>query len=282
MTVQVTGYGGVPLAVETAGDPGAPAILLIHGWSQAGLSWRKQLEGPLAERFFLVAPDLRGHGASGKPLDPSAYNSAAPWAGDVQTVIDHFALRRPVLVGWSMGGKVLLDYLRVQGDAGLSGVVHVGSAVTSGRFTHPDALAQRGTPAVLAQGMYEDDLATNLAATLAFLQVCTSHPLPGEDLAWMMGFNMLCPPSVRAAARLRHEDYRPTAAATQVPALCLWGDQEQIMPRVLFDEAVQSFANAEGVVFEGCGHCTFWEDPARFDKVLGDFAARCHAAKEAA
>lgn len=282
MAERILGHGGVDLAVQTAGDPGRPAILLIHGWSQAGLSWRKQLEGALAERFFLLAPDLRGHGMSGKPEDPAAYNCSAPWAGDVQAVIDHYALDKPALVGWSMGGKVMLDYLRVHGDAGLSGVVQVGSAVTSGRHTHPEALAQRGAPAVVAEGMYAADLATNLAATLAFLDVCTAAPLPAEDRALMMGFNMLCPPHVRAASRLRHEDYRPVAAATKAPALCIWGDQEQIMPRVLFEEAAQSFGSAEALVFEGCGHSPFWEDPTRFDQVLGDFVDRAFAASGAA
>ncbi|KMW58120.1 putative hydrolase [Candidatus Rhodobacter oscarellae] len=273
----VTGHNGVRLHVATAGDPAAPALLLIHGWSQCHLSWTKQLEGPLADRFFLVAPDLRGHGASDKPDAPEAYDNSAPWAGDIAAIIDQLDLNRPLLVGWSMGGKVMLDYLAVHGDAALAGVALVGSAVTSGRSQPAEAAAQRGADvAVAAQGMYSEDLGANLAATLAFVKACTAQPVEADTLAWMMGYNMLCPPHIRAAARLRHDDYRDVARATRAPALVLWGDQDRPMPRALFDESVACFADPHPVVFEGIGHSPFWEAPERFDQVLGDFAAAQH------
>ena len=66
---QVTGHNGVRMSVRTAGDPANPGIVLIHGWSQSSLSWTKQLNSALADDYFLIAPDLRGHGASDKPAD---------------------------------------------------------------------------------------------------------------------------------------------------------------------------------------------------------------------
>ena len=63
----VIGGGGVKLHVREWGESSAPAILLIHGWSQNHLCWRKQYESELAEEFRLVAFDLRGHGMSDAP-----------------------------------------------------------------------------------------------------------------------------------------------------------------------------------------------------------------------
>jgi len=281
--IDVIGHNQVRLKVATAGDPSNPAILLIHGWSQCHLSWIKQLNGPLAEQFYLVAPDLRGHGTSDKPDKVDAYDNSAPWAGDIAAVIDQLNLDKPVLAGWSMGGKVVMDYLRVHGDAALAGVALVGSALTSGRSQPALAIEQRGADsAVEALGTYEDDLAVNLDATIEFVKACTAKPLSADELAWMTGFNMLCPPHVRAAARLRHDDYKAVAAATTVPTLVLWGDQDRPIPRALFDESVAHLNDPIVEVFEGIGHAPFYEDAERFDAVLADFALAAQNARAAA
>jgi pimeloyl-ACP methyl ester carboxylesterase len=55
----------VKLAVDTTGE--GPAVLLVHGFPDSGLVWRRQV-GPLAEAGFrVIVPDLRGFGASERP-----------------------------------------------------------------------------------------------------------------------------------------------------------------------------------------------------------------------
>ena len=45
-----------------------PAVVLLHGWPQTWYMWRKVIPA-LAERYTVLAPDLRGFGQSSKPLD---------------------------------------------------------------------------------------------------------------------------------------------------------------------------------------------------------------------
>ena len=59
---------GVRLHVAEAGDPGAPALLAVHGWPQHWWMWRKLIPGLAAHRRVLL-PDLRGLGWSGIPAD---------------------------------------------------------------------------------------------------------------------------------------------------------------------------------------------------------------------
>ncbi|MGH2395159.1 MAG: alpha/beta fold hydrolase, partial [Candidatus Limnocylindria bacterium] len=122
----ISGGGGLDLAIYEAGNPDGPPILFIHGFSQNHLTWERQFSGPLADEFRLVALDLRGHGASDKPLDAAAYTDSALWAEDIAAVIEARAIERPVLVGWSYGGYVIADYLRSHGDDALGGIVFVG------------------------------------------------------------------------------------------------------------------------------------------------------------
>ena len=126
----VIGGGGVRLHVREWGKNSAPAILLIHGWSQNHLCWQKQYESELAEEFRLVAFDLRGHGMSDAPLAQENYTEPQLWADDIAAIIKQLGLDRPVLVGWSYAGFIVCDYIRAYGQNAIAGINFVGAAVT--------------------------------------------------------------------------------------------------------------------------------------------------------
>ena len=98
--------GEVEIAYLDEGE-GEP-IMLVHGfastkevnWVQPG--WVTTLAR--AGRR-VVALDNRGHGASGKPYDPSAYHSAT-MAEDVRALLDHLKIERADVMGYSMGARI--------------------------------------------------------------------------------------------------------------------------------------------------------------------------------
>ena len=156
-TTRVQGWMEVPLHVPEWGNPDGPPILFVHGWSQAHQSWAHQLGGALDD-FRLIAPDLRGHGMSAKPEAASHYDASTPWGTDIANIIATLKLDNPYLVGWSMGGWVVGDYIRHHGDTDLTGFALIGSSVATGRNLPATALAERqGDPAVAAKGMFGDD-----------------------------------------------------------------------------------------------------------------------------
>jgi pimeloyl-ACP methyl ester carboxylesterase len=55
-----------------AGTPRGRPIVFLHGFSQCGLAWSRQLDSDLADDFRLVAIDLRGHDRSEKPREGDA------------------------------------------------------------------------------------------------------------------------------------------------------------------------------------------------------------------
>src|SRR2546430_3044604 len=123
------GGGGITLHAREWGNPDGPAILFVHGWSQCDLCWSGQVDSQLAASFRMVTFDNRGHGTSGKPLDPACYADERLWADDLAAVIDQASLERPVLVAWSYAGFIVTDYVRAHGDAGIAGIDLVGAAV---------------------------------------------------------------------------------------------------------------------------------------------------------
>ena len=94
---------GTTFVRELAGAPGAPTIILLHGWTvTADLNWFPSY-GPLAERFRVLAMDLRGHGRGLRSWRPFRLEDCAD---DVAALARVTGTDRAVVVGYSMGGPV--------------------------------------------------------------------------------------------------------------------------------------------------------------------------------
>jgi pimeloyl-ACP methyl ester carboxylesterase len=94
---------GTTFVRHVPGPPGAPTVLLLHGWiASGGLNWFNAF-GPLSERYSVVAPDLRGHG---RGLRTRRRFRLADCADDVASLLDHLGTGPVIAVGYSMGGPV--------------------------------------------------------------------------------------------------------------------------------------------------------------------------------
>tara|TARA_R110002110_G_scaffold12615_11_gene59681 strand:- start:1269 stop:2150 length:882 start_codon:yes stop_codon:yes gene_type:complete len=92
---------GVEIAYATGGS--GPPLLLLHGFPQTHAMWR-DVAPALAQHFTVVASDLRGYGASGKPRGDGAF-SFRNMAKDQQALMAHLGLDRFHLVGHDRGGR---------------------------------------------------------------------------------------------------------------------------------------------------------------------------------
>ena len=97
--------GGVDLHFVTTGE--GPPLVLIHGFPQTWYQWRHIIDR-LAGRFTIIAPDLRGIGASPGPATGYDKHSLA---GDVNAIVAHVCADQPTLVvGHDMGSFVAFAY----------------------------------------------------------------------------------------------------------------------------------------------------------------------------
>ena len=94
---------GPARGIGAASGNGAPAIVLLHGWtSTAALNWYRCFR-PLAESHRVVALDHRGHGRGIHSRRPFRLEDCAD---DVAALIEHLELGPSIVVGYSMGGPV--------------------------------------------------------------------------------------------------------------------------------------------------------------------------------
>lgn len=107
-TVPVVSADGHPIHVLAYGDPGAPPIVLSHGWTCSTAFWYPQINA-LADEYRVIVYDQRGHGRTGigpTPLTPELLGDdldavLAATVGDGQ---------KAVVVGHSMGGMSIMSW----------------------------------------------------------------------------------------------------------------------------------------------------------------------------
>ena len=270
---ELRGGSGVRLAVRTAGPLDAPPIVLVHGWAQSSRVFTAQLGSPLAERFRLIAIDLRGHGESEVP--ETGYDDPAQWAADVRAVLD-YAGRPAVLVGWSYGGLVITDYLREFGSAGVAGLVYVGAITELGRGRRggrTGAAMRDALPDVLSE-----DAEVAEKAMREFVTGMSNSKLAARPNALGMALlddALRVPVRVRGALFRRDVTSADVLAAVTVPTLVIHCDADAVVDIDAGRFTAETVPGARLRVFEGVGHLPFLERQAQFDAVLGEFADEC-------
>ena len=104
---------GVRLHCVVEGE--GPLVLLLHGFPETSHAWRKQIPA-LANRFRVVAPDLRGYGGSDKPKGVAAYRGSV-LADDIAALIHEFGAARAHVAGHDWGGGVAWSLAMLRPDA---------------------------------------------------------------------------------------------------------------------------------------------------------------------
>ncbi|TGY87801.1 alpha/beta fold hydrolase [Marinicauda algicola] len=251
--------------------PGAPRILFAHANGFNARTYRQMLE-PVAQRFEVVALDLRGHGRSRLPVDPSETAAWEVHARDLARAIEALGDRALILAGHSMGGSALVlagtltnvrplgyvliepailpDLLRFATNTPLAGLVSRHTPIVrnaKNRFDGWDtveAVFERYRAKAMfsrwADGVLEDYLADGL--------------VKGADGRW----HLACPPAWEAAnfATQRHRIMRAVRSIAEPIALLKAGRGSTVYPVAALERAGVQIDRAEQH-----GHLLAMDDP---------------------
>ena len=233
---------GLDLHVLSGGS-GKPAVVLHH--SIGGLGWTP-LHEALARRFQLFAPDIPGYGRSQRP----------EWARDPRDLaillndgLERLALADVVLIGLGFGGYLAAE-MAVLNARRLGALVLVGAAGL-----------QPSEGVILDQMLmdYGDYARAGFSDPSAF-EECFGDPLPEDSLAaWQASREM----TARVAWRPYMFDRRLPHLLTEVrtPALIVWGEHDQVVPRSCADGYAEALPNARLEIVAGAGHLVDLEQP---------------------
>jgi non-heme chloroperoxidase len=265
---RIKGADGVELYVEETGNPNGRPVVFIHGFSQSGLTWSRQMHSDLERDLRLVALDIRGHGRSQRPHD--AYGDPSLWADDVNAVITQLHLERPVLCGWSYGGVIIGDYLRAYGERAIGGVFLVDAISKLGETVMPFL----GSEFVdQLPGMFSMDVEESIAAVSAFIRITVAGELSAEDFYRVLGYNCAVPPHVRQGLLSRTVDNDDVYARLTVPTVICQGQSDRVVLPSMAEHIADLVPRATVSRYEGLGHSPFAEDVPRFNGELLAFAS---------
>jgi pimeloyl-ACP methyl ester carboxylesterase len=265
---------GKLVSYELAGD--GPAIVLIHGITSSSRTWRSVMGG-LAERYTVVAPDLLGHGRSGKPRGDY---SLGAYASGIRDLLSLLGISRVTVVGHSLGGGIAMQFAYQFPDR-LERLV----LVDSGGLGEEVSVALRaatlpGAELVLPL-MFSPltrDAGRAVGRVLGRLGLKASANVRGV----VEGVDSLADADARRAfvhtaravidPRGQRVDARDRLYLSRdVPTMLIWGAADRIIPVEHGRRAHELMPHSRFEVFPGAGHFPYNDDPERFVSVLSDF-----------
>ncbi|KAI1205547.1 alpha/beta-hydrolase [Annulohypoxylon truncatum] len=290
----------------------AACVLLLHGFSGSSAYFARNCAA-LADDHWVVAPDMRGHGNSGRSR--GGYH-VARLAADLRTLVGFLRASCPsddgqgageeggggklqiVGVGCSIGAAVLWTYVELFGSADFSGFVFVDQAPLQDRSPFGDWDESRAH-----LGCYDE--ATMQAAQRAWIydpgathaelvRSCLGYrfaPDPStddiSDEAWRADEEFFVSISKRCdqvwLARLLADhtryDHREAIEDIAVPTLVMAGRRTGCFPLEGMKETVRRVetsrpGGARMSVFDS-GHWLFYEEPERFNREVVEFVDSC-------
>jgi pimeloyl-ACP methyl ester carboxylesterase len=256
---------GSRLYYETRGQ-GRP-LVLVHGWSASQVLWNHQVE-QLQRVCRTVAYDLRGHGRSngcGGPFTMAAYSR------DLAALLEALDLEDVVLVGWSMGVVVALDFFRTQERGRVSKLVLLSGSPRLTRAADWPHGFDMATMEGLGQAMAADRAATTRGFLGSLLR--RGHEPALLDLVTRVALEVPFGAAVESFESEFAADLRDVLADLQVPTLVLHGDEDHPLCVGASEFMLAQLRRGEGLRLPRCGHYGPLEAPAALNAALARFVA---------
>jgi 3-oxoadipate enol-lactonase len=249
-------------AYEAAGDPAKTPLIFLHGIGGAARAWRGQVDA-FSDRYRAIAWDMPGYGASSSlPVV-----SIATLADALQDFLVQLGAIKPVLVGHSIGGMIVQQWLVKHPDTAAAIVL----AQTSPAFGKADGDWQKSFIDARLGPLDRGETMGSLAPTLV-------RELVGDDPnASGMALARDCMAHVPEASyrasmlALLGFDQRQALKGIKVPTLVLSGSKDKNAPAPMMAKMASFIPAASYVELENVGHLVNLERPAVFNAALDQF-----------
>ena len=246
-----------------------PVVVLLHAFPCDRSMWDGQVAGMVDAGWRVMAPDLPGFGDSALLAEPPSLTAVVEAL--VASLLER-SVDRSVLVGLSVGGYLIMEWLRRHPEM-VAGVVLCDTKASAdsneaaaGRLEMAAAIEQ--DPSACAVTLRERLLPVIVGETTRSIR----PEVVDVVTTWM---DAAQPASV--AWYQRAMAVRPDSIATlseaEVPALVLWGEEDVMAPEVEQDAMVAVLRNARLAVIPKSGHLSAVENPSMVTREVVDFVS---------
>ena len=242
---------GVTIDYEVTGT--GPVVLLSHGYGSTRHMWDDQHRA--LDRWRVVSWDMRGHGQTDSPDDPTRY-SAALTVADMRALLQHLGVERAVIGGLSLGGYVSLAFALAHPD------------MTAALVICDSGPGYRNAEARAAWNQRAHERAANLEAK--GLDALARRSRETQQAVHRSAQGLAH--AARGMLAQEGSQVIDGLVSIRVPTLVIVGDQDQ--PFVAPSEYMaKKIAGARLEVIPGAGHSSNLDQPETFNRVLREFLA---------
>lgn len=259
---------GVSLAYVDMGERSAPAVVLIHGYTDSARDWVPMLPY-LSKRYRLILVDIRGHGQSSKP---ECCYTRLDFAYDIKLLLDALGVARADVVGHSLGSIIAQTFAEYWPER-TAHVVLISS--TGGSPPGATKQAPRFDFAAEIRKLKEP-----IEADSPFMIAWWDSPTPVDpdfirrqrkDAAGIPLRVWLAVLDQGLNANDLYANLQSTLPRLKAPTLLIWGSKDPIMEEDMRQSLRNGLPHAEVKIFDGLGHNPFWEDPRGVADVINAF-----------
>jgi non-heme chloroperoxidase len=247
---------GVKIHYLEAGS--GKAIVFIPGWTMPAWIWEKQIDY-FSKNYRVVAVDPRSQGESDKPTYGHLPEARAR---DYKQLVDHLQLKRPVLVGWSMGCGELLKYAEQFGTDNVSGMVLVDGFISE----KPEPQMFVGLSGWMNQLQQDRQKQAD-----GFVRRMFKKPQSEDYLKRLVAASTEVPADTAAVLiydMIAVKDWSDSFAKINRPVLFTYQPETQQTADFLKAKLGDKVRLEK---FDGDGHALFVDDPEKFNRVVGEF-----------
>jgi 3-oxoadipate enol-lactonase len=245
--------------VLVAGDPGSPAVVLLHSLGTNGIVWGPQIADISADHF-VICPDFRGHGLTA----PSAIAVTIDLlARDVIGILDALGIGHFRLAGLSIGGMVAQAVAALRPEQ-VDALAIFDSSVVS---LNPQMWRER------ADKIRKDGLASIAPGVLA--RWVTPQTIESPETAGLARMLAQADGEGYAAGcdALAIADCRAGSGGLNIPVLVAVGAADQATPLAASEALVAAIPGARLRVIEGAAHIPTLHQPAAVISLLREMLA---------
>ncbi len=257
--------GGARLAVEDVGT-GQP-ILLVHGFPLNHEMWSAQIDD-LATDYRVIAPDLRGFGAS--EATPGTV-SMDQFADDLVGILNALELKEPVtLAGLSMGGYVAFSFWKRHAD-------RLGALIlldTKSAADAPDTAEGRRQSAQAVRDGDMENLISGLMGKVLAPATAVAQPAVAERVHAIMASSDPVGVSAALLGMAERQDWTSSLESIRLPTLVVVGSDDAISPPAEMQQIADAIPGAEFVEIANAGHLSPMENPKAVNAALRAFMVR--------
>ena len=251
---------GIKLNYQQAGT--GQSLIFIHGFGGYQQVWTRQLEYFSSKGYHVVAYDQRNHGAS--QFDPNLA-SIHRLSKDLKELLELTTIKKPVLIGHSMGASVIYDFLTQYPAFDLAGVIAVDQSPYLINTPSWPYGFMKVTRANYVQGLMAPERSETLNGidrhVFDMLSV-VKRQFPFDRDA-----------NRKLLADVARHDFRKTLATTAVPTLLITANQSPFY-RSSYAMVAKDNPAVEHVSIDQSGHVIMAEQVDKFNQVVENFLTK--------